>query len=157
MTLIELIGFIITMAAFFLLVAKQARDERKRRQNPEAYEEEEEREHQQAVKDLLRSLNIDVPEDEPPPKAKTKPKQAPPPAPAVDQKIVEPKMIGTPIQKQKGLFRDPYALHKSFEHGDAYAKRVEQRSRIKQVLKGSNSLKQAVILKEVLGTPKGLE
>lgn len=144
MTLIELIGFMITMVAFFLLIAKQARDERRRRQNPEAYEEEAEQEHQETIKHFLRSLNIEIPEDTPPPKKEL------PPVP----KVLEPEEIEAPALKRKSLFRDPYALHKPFEHGE---KRKKQQSRVGQMLKGKDSLRQAVILKEVLGAPKAFE
>ncbi len=152
MTLIELIGFIITMAAFFLLIAKQARDERKRRQNPEAYEEEAEREHQEAIKDLLRSMNIDIPEEQPESK-----KPEPPPIPEIKTPPQKPEKAAVSHFKTHKSFKDHYALRKSFDHGDAYAKRKMQQSKVKQMLRGSDSLKQALILKEVLGTPKGLE
>lgn len=158
MTFIELIGFIITMVAFFLLVAKQARDERKRRENPEAYEEEMEQQ-QEAVKDLLRSLNIEVPEERP----------APPPSPSPSLEKME-KTEAVLIKENKmpqsirvaeldfgDVFRNPYAERKGFEHQDAYAKRKQQHSRVKKLLRETGSIKDAVILKEVLGKPKGLE
>jgi len=152
MTLIELIGFIITMAAFFLLIAKQARDERKRRQNPEAYEEEAEREHQEAIKDLLRSMNIDIPEEQPEHR-----KAEPPPKPEIPLPPKEPKKAAVTHFKTHKSFKDPYAFRKSFEHRSPYNKRKEQQSKVKKLLRDTDSIKQAVILKEVLGTPKGLE
>lgn len=158
MTFIEFIGFIITLIAFFLLVMKQARDERKRRQNPEAYEYEEQQQ-QEAIKDLLRSLNIEVPEERPAPKP-------PPPPPQVEIEEALP----MPIKESKipqsmrlaafdygDAFRDPFAKRKAFEHGDAYVKRKQQQSRVKQLLRETDTLKDAVILKEVLGKPKGFE
>lgn len=162
MTFIELIGFIITMFAFFLLVAKQARDERKRRENPEAYQEDEEQQ-QEAIKDLLRSLNIEVPEEKPAPPS--------PPTPPPQMEVrIEEEVPAPPVQESKipksmrlakfdygNVFRDPHSKRKVFDHGDAYLKRMQQQSRVKNLLRETDSIKDAVILKEVLGTPKGLE
>ena len=159
MTFIEFIGFIITMVAFFLLVVKQARDEKKRRQNPEAYEEEMEYQ-QEAVKDLLRSLNIEVQEDKPP-------VPPPPPTPVVEmlKEPSMPKVVESKIPKSMRIakfdygnaFRDPHSQRGIFEHEEAYIKRKEQQSRVKSLLRKPDSFKDAIILKEVLGEPKGLE
>ncbi len=150
MTFIEFIGFIITMLAFFFLMLKQARDERKRRQNPELDEEEKRRE-QAAVRDLLKSLNIEVSED-------------------VSEDILPPSSFETEIPLapneeqgfakfeplQKKAFKDPYASFKSFDYQKAYLKKKKRQPHIKKLLKETHSLKDAVVLKEILGKPKGL-
>lgn len=153
MNFTELIGFIITLLAFFLLVGKQARDEKKRREHPELYENEEQ-EQQEAVNELLKSLNIEVDSEILPPK-----KEEPPPPPLVEEK--KPQKAPVPRRLMELDRKDVYVEHYSksaiLDHGNAYAIQKEGYSRIKQSLKNSHTLKDAIILKEVLGPPKGLE
>jgi hypothetical protein len=161
MTFIDFIGFVIAMLAFFILIGKQVREERKRRQNPEAYEEESEQHQQEVVRELLRSLNIEVPavqqEAKPPP---------PPAKPSYDRDLNTQKEVeisSTPAPRktvhssQRSVFKDPYLIRKKADHQEAYLIKKQKASSAKRILGKDLPLKQAILLREILGPPKGLE
>ncbi len=154
MNFTEFIGFIITLLAFFLLVGKQARDERKRRQNPELYEEEQMKQ-QEAVKELLKSLNIEVDSEMLPPQEE----EVPPPPP----EEIKPPVKKPPVPRRlaefdrKDVYKDPYAMKNQFKHEKPYQLKEIQQKHIKKLVKKSGSLKDAIVLKEILGPPKGLQ
>jgi len=88
---IEFIGFIITIVAMFVILIRRSMEERRRRQNPELYEQEEE-DREKALRDFLRTMNLEVeefPGEEekplPPPPPKTKPL---PPKPSRTRRLV---------------------------------------------------------------------
>lgn len=63
MSLLEFIGFIVSMATLLFLGYRKAQDERKRRNNPEEYEREQ-NEREDKLKKFIRSLEGDMDEDE---------------------------------------------------------------------------------------------
>ncbi len=143
MNFIEFIGFFITMVAFFLLMVKQAMDQRKRRASPEYTEEEEQEEEN--LEQLLKSMDIDLQEEAPKIKNKKKISQTPPPPLIEEQTTVQ-------APKEK-LFKDYYALKDI--HKNAYAQKVtKQPSRAKKMIRGKFSMREAMILREILGPPK---
>jgi hypothetical protein len=81
--IVEFIGFIISMVAMSIILIKKARDERHRRKNPEQYEKEQEAQGAN-LKDFLKSLDIDVEDEE----------QFSPPKPVGLQHIVKEKKQG---------------------------------------------------------------
>ncbi|MDP1836335.1 MAG: hypothetical protein Q8K75_10480 [Chlamydiales bacterium] len=62
MSFIEFIGFVISMAALIWLSVKRGIEERRRQSNPEAYASEREQE-QQRYHELLKSLDLPIPEE----------------------------------------------------------------------------------------------
>lgn len=62
MSLVELIGFVISMAALIFLSIRRKMDERRREEHPEEYEKERERE-QQEYRELLQRLDLPIPEE----------------------------------------------------------------------------------------------
>jgi hypothetical protein len=67
MNLIEFIGFLITMSAMTFLILRRIWEERQKRSHPEEYDKK--KEHQEAnLKQFLKSLDIDMNDDEEPEK-----------------------------------------------------------------------------------------
>lgn len=152
MNFIEVIGFLVVMLLFLLLIMKQARDERRRREeHPEAYIEELE-EQEAALKQLIESLQTEEEKEE-----------LPPPVPVEEELKIE---VPTPLRlyskKRKEVFRDPYKEKKPGTeelgpyHEEAYVILQKQQARVNRLLGKAESLKDAIILKEILGPPKGL-
>ncbi len=114
MNFIEFIGFIVTMIVLFFILLRRSWEERKRRQNPEQYEEQEE-DREKALREFLRSLNVEVDdtgtfrEETPAPPPPPEP-EAPPPKPT----------------RPKRLVRDSYELETGI---DEYIKTVGVESR----------------------------
>lgn len=79
MSIIEFIGFVIAMGAMTFLFFKRYREERNRRLNPQEYARRQ-REQEEDLRKFLRSMNIDVEEEElEPPEPPSQ--QRPPPIP----------------------------------------------------------------------------
>lgn len=182
MTLIEFIGFIITMIAFFLLIIKQAWDQKRRREHPEQYQEEFE-DQQAEIKEILESLNLQVPKEvlerrempssaalpPSPPKAKQKHSEEITTLEEDERIIAErrekarvgaAKALSLIHPKTEGsLFRDVHkrsAAEESIREG-AYKEQKLQQELVLNTLADLDSLKRSVILKELLGPPKGLQ
>jgi len=100
--LIEFIGFIITILAMFVILIRRSMEERRRRQNPELYEQEEE-DREKALKEFLRTMNLEV--DEIPGE-----EERPPPPPPPPKKPPEPKPT-----RPRRLVRDAYELESSLD------------------------------------------
>ncbi|MGA8165565.1 MAG: hypothetical protein WB791_11215 [Waddliaceae bacterium] len=162
MSVIEFIGFIITMIVFFLLILKQGRDQRRRREHPEEFQEEE-REQQEGMQELMESLNIRLGKQAPP--------KRPPPPPRLiegeeDRLLIEAQRLQAEeigilpsLEQEKAVFKDIYAkslVQAPQPHHDAYRQLEKQRSRIQKKLNEPDSLKQAIIVREILGPPKGM-
>jgi len=161
------------MVIFFLLIGKQARDEKRRREHPEEFEHELEQQQAQ-IKEILRSLDLDV-EKEGVEESRVVP--TPPPAPEPDYPSADDNMLyieekrllsydrinvpGSPFNKKKSrVFIDVHAkksAERASVHDDAYEQLKQQQSRLLKALGDVDSLKHAVILKEVLGPPKALQ
>lgn len=139
MTFIELIGFIVTIVAFFLLSIKSSIEKRKRSSMPpEQVEEEEESDLEEA----LREMGIELKKQPALPKKKVK--HPPPPVNAPEE----------PKKNTRDIFKEHY---KTDFHEDAYRHEVERvkGERARKLLK-HGSLKDAMILREILGPPKAM-
>jgi hypothetical protein len=187
MTLIEFLGFIITMILVIYLSSKRAIEDRKRRLDPNYSEEDEE---QDSVQQMVRLLNLS-PEDAQAleKEIKGEPQSPPPPPQAIRQRMER--------QKKKKVSRtlsDQYALRTNIEdfkqhsnvaerkfdtnvehryekprqslvsqglqdnpHMDAYAHKTEGQSRVNKLLNKLDSKKDMVILYEILDRPKALK
>lgn len=112
MTLIEFIGFLITLTAMTFLVFRNAWEQRRKRSHPEEYRSEKDKQ-EQTLKEFLKSLDVDMketdeeePEEEeieeieyrpmPPPKPK-----ALPPSPPISIKHYESLVEIPPVQNDK--------------------------------------------------------
>lgn len=166
MSVIEFIGFVITMIVFFILILKQGRNQRRRREHPEEFEEE--FEQQETMQELMESLNVRL-------EKKAPPKQPPPPPTFLeeekeeDRRLIEAERLraeemaniqlsGKELVGKKDVFTDVYAGKESLQphHEEGYVKWKKQRSRVQKKLKEPDSLKEAIILREILGPPKGM-
>lgn len=185
MTFIEMIGFVISLGALFVLAAKKAYDERRRRANPEEYEREEKAQAEK-LKAFLHSIDRDMEESEdfePEPKPihrKPIPQHKQPQKLqqlAVNHgKVVSPienRKLNVSIEKQKArpksINDDVYnipvgpsnatGVHKQREK-DAYdIKKVGEikSNRALDIISGLKSRKDMVILQEIIGKPKALQ
>lgn len=63
MDLIEFIGFVISILALLVIATRRASEERRRRRDPEAYEKEQE-ERRKALRQSLREMHIDLDDEE---------------------------------------------------------------------------------------------
>lgn len=167
----EFVGFIITMIAFLLLIGKQSRDARKRRQNPEAYEKEL-AEEEEKIQTLLKSLDLEegkgnYQEMARPPKGRG----VTPPLPKKSQEdelVKKSRKIASreddysslkPKQIKPSEFVDIHAnqgFGKALEERGGALLKNPQRERLFKDLKDKDAIRKAVILREILGPPKGL-
>lgn len=115
MNIVEFIGFIITMAALMILSIKRSREEKKIRENPELYAKQK-KEQEKALKELLRSMNLDVKEDEEEELEEAIPPPPPPEEPLPQRRTHEP---------HRTLSKD-FELHSSIEDRNQKS-RIEQR------------------------------
>jgi len=112
--LIEFIGFIITIIAMFVILFRRAMDEKRRRENPELFQKEEENK-EQALREFLQAMNIEVEETE------VYEEPAPPPSPP------EKKLARKKPARPKRLVRDAYELDSRIEDYEK-TKGVESRT-----------------------------
>ena len=100
MSVVEFIGFVVSIIAMFFLIIKRVYDEIYRRRNPEKYEEEEELKDQR-LKEFMRTMHIEDDEEErmPLPRNALKPLTLPPPTPKQ-------------IVKSKKAFKNPMESYK---------------------------------------------
>jgi hypothetical protein len=129
MNIIELIGFLIAMAALTFLYFKRLQDEKYRREHPEEFEQKQE-EERRALKEIFKEMHIDLEEEEEEFVEKVPPPPPPPRAPVP---------IKTPVFKKK---RDAYTIH------------AEKERAHHPLLKKLSSPKEMVLYHEILGPPK---
>lgn len=168
MNFIEMIGFIISLLALFVLAGKKAYDERRRRENPEQFEREE-MEQAEKLKAFLHSVNMDMEEtDYSHTPKRPKPIQKPPVKHAIKERLIQPKLA---VRVEKSQPQPQPANHyvlsskpeSSFnnhvrrEH-DAYSIRTATGTpyRATDVLSRLKSKKDLIILQEIISPPKGL-
>ncbi len=178
MNFIEMIGFIISLGALFILAAKKALDERRRRANPEEYEREE-RAQAERLKAFLKSIDGDMEEDEEEelqmPKIQHRPvvkQQKPPQKPVITPAMIasqnEARKLNVSIEKQRARARldDHYkmpsapatstGIHLQREN-DAYEiKAIKYTNRATSILSGLKSRKDMIILQEIIAPPLAL-
>jgi hypothetical protein len=170
MNFIEFLGMVISLAAVLFLVFRNIWKAIQHHRYPELAKEEEQQQ-EESLKNLLKSMNIDIEnEDFSPPK----PKKAPPPAPTPKAPKVKYSRPSAPLQKQ----RESGALHREdYQRETASEKRkfesnLEERSKVKsdhdyyqdadrsrpsrayQLTRGKHSRQELIILQEILNPPK---
>lgn len=144
MSFVEFIGFIITLAAMAVIVAKKSWEERDRKNHPEKYKAKE-RSRQADLKKLLKSMEIDLEEEE------------------EEEEVVKP--LSIPPKPKSGVYR---GLSTSIEkrefksaiqeQTDAYTiKKLDEKvCRGKKVIRDLHSKKDMMILYEIVSKPKAL-
>ena len=172
----QFLGFLIAVGAMFFLMVRRAMEEVKRRKNPELYEAEQ-RKQKDVLKNFLKSLEVDMEEDEEVPAISKRRVEPPPPPPAMVKKqkpkrasedykftdklenykpepSIEKRKLKTNIEDR---YRDFSGERVISGQRDAYAlKKMEQPSRAHQLLTQVQNKKNMVILYEILHKPKGL-
>lgn len=147
MDLIQLIGFLISVLAVFVLVTKKIRDERHRKQHPEEFAREEE-EKEERLRAFLKSLDVEMEEQKnysPPPPPREKP-----PVPRVIKRIkseVEERLDmikPLPHQKTQHTMHYPGAL-------------IEPPGRGKYLIERLPSKKLLMLIPEIISKPKWRE
>jgi hypothetical protein len=123
MTFIEFLGFVISLFAMLFLFARQIFENRRRRNLPEE-EEREQYEEKENLKDFLKALNIDIPDEE-----KIPPFHPREENPIRQQKSAEfsnksqPKLHGVPTQR---IVKDEFGFESTL---DAYRPKTAIESR----------------------------
>ena len=186
MSFIEFIGFVISMVALIFLFSKKIFDQRRARLNPEESEREEE-EQKRNLKEFLRSLEIDMEDQEqfkpPPPPPKITPPQPPKERPRGQQKPrpasrvlndpfkakLEQRQFETAIEKRGFKTNIEDRFYQSFDERllssdfrkastDAYDVILfDQTPRIQHLVGQLPSLREMIIIREIIGPPKGLQ
>jgi len=155
MTLIEFIGFVITMIAFFLLIWKQARDERRAKDQPREEYRAQSPDEQEQIAEILKSLDLYVEDqNKPSPPPKVKYSNVDNEIEAVERKQIEAKAKAA--DKNQRL-RDLSIKKQKAVHQGAYQREEAILPRASKALKGIHSLQDAVILAEILGPPQALK
>ncbi len=183
MNLIELIGFVVSLVALGIIAISRSIEERRRRRDPEAYEREQEQKRQE-LKKVLRQMHIEDEEDAyyvqdneedqdeeiytPPPRKIAQMKASPSYVPPIKAKepsiaayhlksgIEERQLVSTFEKEEKKAFKDVFS--QDMQINDAYEIRVvSDISTGSKVLKSIPSMKEMVILHEILDRPKALK
>lgn len=157
MNLIEFIGFIITLAAMTAILFKKKLEDRERRKNPEKFSENEAL-RRENLKQMLKSLNLDIEEEEeeevqyrppPPLPPKNTPSNFKREIPAVQKK--------TTVEQKNDPYRSSHFVGSAYtqpEH-DAYA--IVSRhtvSKGQSEIQSLKSKKEMIVLHEILSRPK---
>lgn len=140
MSLIDVIGFLIGLAAVTFLFIQRIREERRRRRDPEAWQQKE-RKRQHDLKQLLKSMDIELEEEEEveeeeqeeirrPSKTSTAPPLRPLP----------PKELSSPPPTT-------YIPHHF---------KVIPLNALQEMFKDTNSITKAIIIREVLSDPRAI-
>lgn len=170
MSLVEFIGFVISMAALIFLFFKRVSEERYRRQHPEEIAEEE-HEKELALKEFMKTMHIDIGEEEkivPPPKPVATHPSRPPAIPIV-KKNIPPKQAKR--KEEKEAFKPTYdrehddfekrllskSFHKKSESSSAYeVKRLIYNSRGNDLIEALPSKRDMLIYREIFDKPLAL-
>lgn len=182
MSVVEFIGFIVSLIAMILLMGTRLWQEAKRRRNPQPHEDED---HQaQPLKDLLESLDKRHRHQQPPPTPVPQAKKPKTPYPAQQPLPQKPKRSGadkfafksslddrhheTAIEKRsyQTSIKDPYQGHieedilsTEFRKSESSAYDIIHRRHLSQaskIIHGLPSAKDMLVIKEIFGPPKSL-
>lgn len=159
MTLIEFIGFVISLAAMIFLIVKHFWEQGQRRRYPEKYAEEQ-RKKEKLLSEFMKSLNLsendDKDENEEEEMMIEEVKYQPPPRKQI------PSMPPLP-PKRKSSMSDSYReeiVSSTFLKGEAAAydlKKQRRPSQASTILKSLPTPKNMVIIKEIFGPPKSMQ
>lgn len=177
MSLVEFIGFVISMVAMAFLFIKKVYDERQRRLNPEKYAETE-RKKEQALQEFLKSLELERNEEEEEDEEEEEPVLIkPPPAPQMAKQhkvpfrstldhykpvtLIEQRKIQTNIEKRRPFEAGDHLISDTFKiqsvTDPSYeVERLKIKSRGEKALEELSSRRQLFIIKEILDKPKGM-
>lgn len=140
MSLIEFIGFVISLAALIFLFFRKVSEERYRREHPKEFEEQE-KQKEQAMKEWLKKMNIEVDEDE-------------------EEEEEEEEEIPIPKPQPKKMINKqpppplPSKAFKRYANDSVYeVSRLESSSRGNTLIKGLKSRRDMIIYKELLSKP----
>lgn len=153
MTFIEFIGFIISISAMVFLFARQTWENYRRRKYPEQYAEEV-RKKDDALKELLKSMNIEVEEEEEIEDEDdyVEPVRRPPPPPP---KPIQLKQAPQPKKETERLFQEYSSGKMDLSDKGAYALgKVNQPSRGKALITQFPSTRDLFVIREILGPPR---
>lgn len=161
MSLIEFIGFVISMAALIFLFFKRVSEDRYRRKNPEKFAEEK-LEQEKALKELMKSMHIGTEEEGPPP---------PPPRAMALQSPLKKVVVSTVHPKKLEKYSEKAAkekenyekrmlsktYHKKTENAPVYeVHRLTYNSRGNDLIQALPSRRDMLIYKELFGKPLAL-
>jgi hypothetical protein len=166
MNLIEFLGFVIVMIAMGVIMAKRAYEDHQRRKHPEKFAEEK-KAKEEAMKEFLRSLNIEV-ESEEEAVAVVESKPAPPKRSVNDaftfhrdledraptSEVAEREFevgLDTRFELPKARIASPSLQISRTKDAYLLAKHPSLSARLVQ-----GNLRDAIILRDILGPPKGL-
>lgn len=161
MTFIDFVGFFVALAAFFYVIWQNVKQVKRLRETPEEPESELD-EQEEAIRNMLGSIGVDMAAIT---AGQEKRQPAPPPAATAESKLQEQIAQGLAVPPPKLLrktIRQPYRAPKVERHTisaperQPYAIRRTQPTRVHRALKKLGSLQDAVILREVIGPPKGI-
>lgn len=166
MTLIEFIGFVISLAALIFLSVKRAKEEHYRKKHPERFRKDENTDEAN-LKQLLKSMNIDLVDGEQfsPPKPLPKiptpviPKQVEKPKSYIPRKPVkrEQRKTGDKAWMESHRGQAPYQTkNRGFLKPYEIIQKKVSLSKGGALLSSLPSKKEMVILFEILDKPKGL-
>lgn len=166
MSIAEFFGLIISLLAIFFLLYKRIREERYKREHPDEYKKKQ-RKQEENLKLFLKSLDIDVPDEE-----EAKPHRRPPP-------VKWEKTSHVPKAREEYVPRvDKYAPQKTAMESRELVSALDTRydknrfdlapapkyevhnkkkaSRVEKLISGLHSRKEMVLLHVVFGSPKGM-
>lgn len=170
MSLIEFIGFIISFFAFIILSLRRMKE--RKNQPLEAYEEEEEQseDDDEALRNYLRSIGVEVePKRPPPPPPKPVPQRKLPPvhrplsSPIENKRLVtniESKSYASTIQEQRLESQVETRELVTSTNAPAYEVHITEQKQISgvdELINSLPSLGSLVIINEILGPPKAYQ
>jgi hypothetical protein len=180
MNIVEFIGFVIVMIAMFIIFARRAFEERKRRENPELYQQEDE-DKERALREFLRSLNVDVEDAEElkpePPPLPPEPQKKPQPAAKLPRRDFKFDSSVETYEKTKGVRsrefesdiedRELSIYEADLVQSDIFRKHEEgayviiedqyRRSRAGRLLRDLKDPRDMLVYHEILGKPKAMQ
>lgn len=164
MNMADFITFVIILALMLFLFVKRLYEDKYQREHPKEFAKQRE-EREKALRQFLRSLELEgeatkparEPEPEPPappPTQKTQPKRPPVAHIAKDPFARTEKLQRMPYHAPFGMRSANIALGRQF--GKEYEVVVrEQESRARDLIVGQKTLKNAILLGEIIGAPGG--
>lgn len=164
MNMADFITFVVILALMIFLFVKRLYEDKYKREHPKEFAKQQE-EREKALRQFLRSLELEGEAIEPPPEPKPEPPELPPTKSTEPKKLPVAHIARDPFARSEKLQRMPYhaplgmraaniALGRQF--GKEYEVIVrEQESRARDLIANQRTLKDAIILSEIIGSPGG--